>query len=153
MSSYTFWPLSDGDIADIIYFLRQQKPVEPVPRTYEIPFSSRIKLLRGVWKLSADQVDKSRPRWGNFPRDTSHDRGRYLAAIVCAECHGANYQGDPLEGGPSLSVLAIYDADEFSRLMKAGLSQAGQPVEPMWWLPEVGFTDQDISDLYLFLTK
>lgn len=54
MSSYTFWPLGDGDIANIIYFLRMQPSADAVQRKIEIPFRSRIMLLKGDWALSAD---------------------------------------------------------------------------------------------------
>ena len=153
MSSYTFWSLGDADIANIIHFLRSQPPADKVDREMQIPLGSRLQLLRGEWSLSADQVDKSQPRWGNLPRNDPYERGRFLASVVCAECHGADYSGDPVEGGPPLSVLAIYDRDEFARLMTTGISQAGVPVEPMSWLPDVELTDRDIDDLYLFLAR
>lgn len=153
MSSYTFWPLGDADVANIIYFLRQQPSAEAVRRRVEIPFRSRMLLLKGDWALSADQVDKSQPRWGNRSLDSSYERGRYLAAIVCAECHGADYLGDTLEGGPPLTVLAAYEEQEFARLLTAGISRSGVPVEAMSWLPAVEFTSQDIEDLYNYLTQ
>ena len=153
MSSYTFWPLGDADIANIIHFLRLQPTADTVNRTAQIPFSSRVKLLKGEWYLSADQVDSTQPRWGNMPRTDSYERGRFLASIVCAECHGANYLGDPLEGGPALTILALYDRDKFARLMTTSVSQAGVKVDSMSWLPDVEFTDRDISDLYEFLTR
>lgn len=153
MSSYTFWALGDADVANIIHFLRQQPPAEAVPRHIDMPFISRLKLLTGEWKLSADQVDTSQPRWGNLSRETGFERGRFLAAIVCAECHGFDYQGDPLERGPSLAILTLYDAAEFAHLLRTGVSQSGFYVERMSWLPEVAFTDQEIADLYEFLTQ
>jgi len=131
MSSYTFWPLGDADIGNIINFLRLQPPADEVARVRKIPFISRLKLLQGKWWLSADQVNTAQPRWGNMPRSNAYERGRFLAAVICAECHGADYRGDALEGGPPLTILAIYDEEEFARLMKTGVSQAGIAVEAM----------------------
>lgn len=153
MSSYTFWPLGDADIANIIHFLRKQPSADAVQRKIEIPFRSRIMLLKGDWALSADQVNKTQPRWGNMSLVNSYERGRYLAAIVCAECHGTDYLGDSLEGGPPLTVLASYDEQEFARLLRIGVTRSGVPVESMSWLPDVEFTSQDIEDLYSFLTQ
>lgn len=153
MSSYVFWRLGDTDVGNIIHFLRQQSPADPVPRESVLPFISRLKLLAGHWKLSADQVDRSQPRWGNMPRETAFERGRFLAAVVCAECHGSTYQGDELEGGPPLAILTTYDTGEFARLMRTGVSQSGLLVERMSWLSDVGSTDQDIADLYEYLTQ
>ena len=150
MTSYSFWALGDEDLANIIYFLRKQPPAETQEPVRQISFASRLKLLRGQWFLSADWVDTTMPRWGNMPRETSYERGRYLAAIVCAECHGADYLGDPFQGGPPLSVLTIYDEAEFSTLMKTAVSQAGVPVESMSWLPDIEFSDGDVRDLYNF---
>ena len=153
MTSYSFWPLGDSDIANIIHFLRMQPPADVAERVRHIPFASRVKLLRGEWWLSADWVDKTQPRWGNMPRTNSYERGRFLASIVCAECHGADYLGDSLQGGPPLTILTIYDEDEFARLMKTGVSKAGLLVERMSWLPDIEFTNQDIADLYEFLAR
>ena len=66
----------------------------------------RLALATGEWKVAAEQVDRSMPRWGELPMQTPFERGRYLASIVCSECHGSDYRGDPLEGGPSLAVVA-----------------------------------------------
>jgi cytochrome c553 len=151
MSSYTFWVLGQQDIADIIHFLRQQPILPAVARFRDIPFTSRIRLLRGEWQLSADQVDRSMPRWGDLPMTTPSERGRYLAAIVCAECHGTDFRGYSLEGGPSLAILAAYDQRQFTSLMKTGVASTGRVIERMSWLPDIEFTDQDCVDLYVFL--
>ena len=153
MPSYSFWSLGDADIGNIIHFLRQQPRVPATDPIKQIPFASRMAFLRGDWWLSADWIDKTRPRWGNMPRTTAFERGRFLAAIVCAECHGSDFLGDPLQGGPSLAILTLYAKAEFERLMKTGLSRAGTPVQGMAWLPDVEFTDRDIADLYAFLAQ
>jgi cytochrome c553 len=152
MSSYTFWVLGEKDVSDIIDFLRRQPVLPAVPRSREIPFMSRVKLLRGEWKLPADQVDRSIPRWGDLPMTTPYERGRYLAALVCAECHGKDSRGDPLEGGPSLAILAAYDQPQFTYLLKTGISSTGRLIERMSWLPDVEFTDEDSVDLYVYLS-
>lgn len=153
MSSHIFWQLGNTDVANIIHFLRQQPPAAQVPRERYLPFIGRLRLLAGHWKLSADHVDTSQPRWGNMPRQTGFERGRFLAAVVCAECHGSTYQGDLLEGGPPLAVLAAYDPTEFAHLMRTGVSRSGRLVERMSWLPDVAFTDRDIADLYEYLMQ
>jgi len=153
MNSYNFWHLGDQELSDIIFFLRAQPDAEPVERHYEISLSSRINLLRGNWKLSADQVDPSVPRLGNMPRDDARSRGQFLASLVCAECHGVDFLGNALEGGPPLGILAAYNPAQFERLMKQGLSSSGIRVEAMSWVSEVEFTEQDIADIYEFLTN
>ena len=76
MISYTFWTLGDQDIANIIAHLRRQPARPPVPRELQLPFKGRLALATGEWGVSAQEVDRTIPRWGELPRDTSFARGR-----------------------------------------------------------------------------
>ncbi|MDP1859269.1 MAG: c-type cytochrome [Gemmatimonadaceae bacterium] len=152
MISYTFWPLGDQDLTNIIAYLRAQRVRPPVPRKHELEFRGRVALTTGAWKVSAEQVDRSIPRWGELPRNTAFERGRYLASITCSECHGLDFRGNELEGGPSLAILALYQPDQFRHLMRTGKPIDGRNIdEYMGWLAKVDLTDRDIEDLYTFL--
>lgn len=153
MASYAWWPLGDQDLADIFAHLRSQPPRTPVPRTRELTLRGRIGLAVGDWQLSADQVDPTRPRWGELPRRDAFERGRYLASFICSECHGLDFDGYPLEGGPSLAILAVYSAEQFRTLLRTGKAIGGRDVPKMSWMPDVGFTDGEIDDLYEFLRR
>jgi len=153
MASYAFWPLGDQDLANIIACLRRLPASEPVPRVHDLPLRGRWALVTGEWRVSAEQVDRSIPRWGELPRRTPFERGRYLASIVCAECHGLDFRGNALEGGPSLVVLAAYRPEQFQTLMQTGTPIDGRALPAMDWLPEVDLTDRDIADLYAFLRE
>lgn len=151
MASYAFWPLGDQDLANIFAHLRSQPPRKPVAREFELGLRGRWALVTGAWKVSAARVDRSIPRWGELPRTTPFERGRYLASIVCSECHGLDFNGDALEGGPSLAILAIYDPGQFRTLLRTGKPVGGRDIPQMSWMPEVGFTDDEIAYLYAFL--
>ena len=153
MHASVLWPLGDQDLADIFAHLRRQPPRTAIPRKREISFRGRLGLVTGAWKVSADQVDRNMPRWGELPRATPFERGRYLASVVCAECHGLDFKGFPLEGGPSLAILAIYDAGQFRTLLRTGRPVGGREIPKMSWMPDVGFSDREIDDLYAFLTR
>jgi cytochrome c553 len=153
MISYTFWPLGDEDLANIIAHLRNQPVRAPIARKLDITFRGRLALATGKWKVSAEQVDRSIPRWGERPRDTPFERGRYLASITCSECHGLDFRGNELEGGPSLAILAAYQPAQFEYLMRTGKAIGGRDIPKMSWLPNVDFLDQEIADLYAFLSE
>ena len=153
MNAGVLWPLGDQDLADIFAHLRSQPARPAIPRKRELSLRGRLGLVTGEWKVSADQVDVTVPRWGELPRTTSFERGRYLASIVCSECHGHDFNGYPLEGGPSLALLAIYDAGQFRSLLRTGKPIDGRDIPKMSWMPDVGFTDSEIEDLYEFLRK
>jgi cytochrome c553 len=151
MSSYTFWPLGDQDLADIIGHLRRQRARPPVPRQLDLTLRGRIALVTGEWRVSAEQVDRTIPRWGELPRKTAFERGRYLASVICSECHGLDFRGNPVEGGPSLVVLAAYDFEQFRTLIQTNKAIDKREIPPMSWTPGVGFTEGELSDLYTFL--
>lgn len=151
MSSYTFWPLGDQDLANVFAHLRRQPARPPVPRRLELTMRGRLALVTGEWKVSVEQVDRTIPRWGDLPRTTPYERGRYLASVICSECHGLDFRGNKLEGGPSLVVLAAYDVDTFRRLIRTNTAAGGRRIAPMDWTPHAGFTDSEVADLYAFL--
>lgn len=153
MTSYTFWGLGDQDLANIIAHLRRQPLVlPPVERTLRLTWRGRLALATGAWKVSVEQVDRSRPRWGDLPQNTPLERGRYLASITCSECHGLDYDGNLLEQAPSLAILASYSLEQFTHLMRTAEPVGGRMLdENMRWVADAPFTDKEILGLYQFL--
>ena len=153
MNSFSFWALGDQDLANIIAHLRAQPVRPPVPRKHELEFRGRVALTTGEWEVSAETVDRSMPRWGELPRNSAFERGRYLASITCSECPSADFRGKKLEGGPSLAILAAYQLDQFRHLMRTGKALGGRDIPEMNWLADVDLNDREIADLYSFLRE
>jgi cytochrome c553 len=159
MISYTFYPLSDEDLVNIIAHLRRQPPHPTAARHKSITLAARLELALGKWQVAADQVDATRPRWGELPRATAFERGRYLASITCSECHGIDFRGNEFkdntyDGGPSLAVIAMYGRDEFRHLMRTGEPIGGRDLGEMSWVARNGFVhfnNQEIDDIRIFL--
>ncbi len=140
MISYVFWPLCDQDLANIIAHLRAQPELPPIPRELKFELRGRVALATGEWEVSAEQVDRSRPRWGELPRTTPFERGRYYASITCAECHGVDFRGNELERGPSLAILAAYGPHQFRQLLRTGEPISGRDLGIMSWVSRVAFS-------------
>jgi cytochrome c553 len=161
MISYTFYPLSDEDLINIIAHLRKQPPHPTTTRHKSITMAARLKLAMGKWQVAADQVDATRPRWGELLRTTAFERGRYLASITCTECHGVDFRGNEFkdntyDGGPSLAVIAMYGRAEFRHLMRTGEPIGGRDLGEMSWVARNGFIhfkDQEIDDIRTFLRE
>lgn len=159
MPAATFYPLSDEDLGRLAAFLRTLPPAPdagPGDGVRELSLRARWKLVRGELKAAADLVDARRPRWGELPRTTSFERGRYLASTICSECHGAALRGDAIEGSPSLAVVAGYDLDQFRHLLRTGEPLGGRTLGEMAEVARadfVLFTDQEVADLYAFLRQ
>lgn len=152
MISYTFWALGDEDLANIIAHLRRQPVLPPIERKLELSWRGRLALVTGEWKVSVEQVDRSRPRWGEFPQTTNFERGRYIASVTCSECHGLDYNGNALERAPSLAILATYSLEDFKHLMRTAKPVGGRKLdEAMDWVADAPFTDDEVAGLYQFL--
>ena len=156
MISYTFWPLGDQDLANVFAHLRSQPAREPVPRVLELAPKGRIALALGLWRTSAEAVDRSIPRWGELPRETSFERGRYLASVTCSECHGLDFRGNALERGPSLAIVAAYSPEQFRHLLRTGepiskrdLGIMSRTARNAFFL----FSDEEIADIRTFLRR
>jgi cytochrome c553 len=152
MISYTFWALGDQDLLNIIAHLRRQPMLPAIERKLELTWRGRVALVTGAWKVSVEQVDRSRARWGELPQTTAIERGRYLASVTCTECHGLDYRGNALERAPSLSIVGGYSLEQFIRLMRTAQPIGGRRLdEEMDWVKEAPFTDEEIKGLYQFL--
>jgi cytochrome c553 len=151
MISYATWPLGDQDLVNIIAHLRTQPVLPAVPRAHEFTLRGRWTMVTGKWGVDAELVDRSLPRWGELPRNTPFERGRYLASIVCTACHGLDLRGSALERSPPLAIVAAYSLEQFRQLLRAASAADGRALPRMSWVRDVDFTDQEIDDLYVFL--
>jgi hypothetical protein len=155
MPSSTFYPISDEDLAVILRHLRAQPPMPAVPRVRRVMPLGRLAMVLGKWKASADGVDPTRPRWGELPRTTPFERGRYIASVICSECHGLDLRGDAYYPSPSLAIVNGYYPDQFRRLLRTGEHLSGRTDGLMSRVARaafVEFTEPEIDDLYVFLT-
>ncbi|MGH9792620.1 MAG: c-type cytochrome, partial [Candidatus Acidiferrales bacterium] len=153
MIAYATWPLGDQDLADIIAHLRAQPALPPVERSHDFTLRGRWAMVTGKWGVDAAMVNRSLPRWGALSLNTPFERGRYLASVVCAACHGRNLRGSALESTPSLRIAVAYSEEQFRRLLRTATAAGGREVKRMSWVRDVEFTDQEIEDLYVFLRE
>ena len=153
MPSGTFAPLSEEDLALIFAHLRTLPEQAPAPRERRIELVGRIALALGEWRLSADAVDPSIPRWGELPRTTPFERGRYLASVTCSECHGLDFRGVEYLASPALSIVSAYSLAQFERLLRAGEHLSGRKDGMMSDVARKAFvelTDREIADLHAY---
>lgn len=155
MPAATFNPLSNADLARIIAHLRRQPATAPVRRERHVTLLGRALMAAGAWPTSAEEVDRARPRWGELPRTTPEEHGRYLASITCSECHGVALRGKKLEGSPSIpAVIRAYSLESFRHLLRTGQPLSGRDLGIMSWTARNAFryfTDDEIARLYAYL--
>lgn len=155
MPAMGFVRLTDGEIADIIVFLRSL-PAGGVeqPEHYIGPLDQWA-LWRRNLKPAIEYVDAERTK---DPVDLGppHDAARHLVRTVCAECHGGDLRGNGWDSGaPDLAVILAYGIPEFTRLLRTGIAADGKEHGLM---SEVArsrlhkLSDEQIGGIHAYLT-
>lgn len=166
MTSAVHARMTPEETAALITWMRSL----PVKDGLDIPFRlrllGRLMLILGDFRLQPVAVREYRQM---MPADMGprHARGRYLAATICAECHGPALDGGPtpfadtnpsfgLEGNlpPDLAIAAGYDAAQFRTLMKTGVPPGGRNLAVMTEVATSDLrylTDDEINAIYGYL--
>jgi cytochrome c553 len=154
MPSEAFVHLADEDLLALTAFLRRQ------PRSAHDPGRTRVGPLGRLWLVSGwlapvpATLDHAQPR---LPRGGAADpvaRGRYLAQVACAECHGRTLQGGMDGRAPSLAVAAVYADEAFRHLLRTGETPGRRDLFVMDDVARARFawfTDAEIEALHLYL--
>lgn len=102
MPSHEYQHLSRDDLAALIAYLRTVRPV--ARQTPPVHVGPLPRLLYAFGKLPtllpAETIDVSRGFDDKPHEGPTAAFGRYLAAGSCSGCHGAEYRGGPIAGGP-----------------------------------------------------
>lgn len=147
--------MTDLEVADIIAFVRSvprsASPVQEVTRLYPLA-------LAGVaaGKYHPYDGDPAESEAVLLDRQ-ERNRGRHIAQIACAECHGGDFQGSPEMGAPALSIARAYSRGQFDRLLRTGLTLSGTESKSglMTRMARdrfVALTEVESRDLHGFLT-
>lgn len=124
MPNKAFQRLTDQQVADVIAFVFAAPAVESeLPPTWFGPLG-RLGVVLGQFPIEEEKADP--PESAAVLADRNHpDRGRQLAQVACGECHRMDFGGWPEEGVPPLEVVRTYSLEEFTGLMREGLTRAG----------------------------
>jgi cytochrome c553 len=124
MPNKAFQRLTDAQVAHLIAYLRAAPPVQnELPRSWLGPLV-RLGVVLGQYDVESLRPDP--PESSEVLADRNHsERGRHLAQVVCGECHGMDFRGFPADGTPPLEVVRSYSHEEFTRLMREGVTPSG----------------------------
>lgn len=153
MPSSMFSFLSDQDLGAIIGYVRSLPAIENSFPGNWIGLPARWEIARGAWPLEATLIDQTAPRVASADLLGARERGRYLAAIACTECHGLDREGFPGDT-PPLSIVAGYSEEDFRRLMSTGIALGSRRLRMMSDVAVdrfARFTDAEVGALYDYL--
>lgn len=158
MPSAQYARLDDGEVAALIAAIRAL-PVggKPTPAVSVGPIG-RIGLATGKFSTQPEQVERYRT---DMPMDLGAQfaKGRKLAMVNCAECHGPSFRGGepkPGEPAPDLMVAGAYDLPEFQRLMRTGIPTGNRRLKLMATVARNDlrhFTDAEIEAIHAYLKE
>lgn len=145
--------MTDAEVADVIAFVRSvpvsKKPVQEKTRLYPL---GRLGLAMGEYRA----YEADAPESPVVLRDRNEPlRGRHIAMIACTECHGSKLEGSDM-GAPALVIAKAYSREQFTRLMRTGITLAGTDSKSglMSGVARRRFkalTDDEIADLHDYL--
>jgi len=158
MPSYNFVRLRDADVADVYAYLRTAPVKQAELPAPGLPWPIRWEIARGNDKAIAGFLDLVPPLRRQDDADPRMARGEYLAMTTCNECHGFGLRADSPFGdetAPDLIVVAGYDEPAFTHLMRTGKAIGERELPMMSGVARgrfVHFTDEEVHDLYTFLS-
>lgn len=154
MPSEAFVYMTDGDLGRILAFLKSL-PLEDGPGpAFRLGPLGRIAVATGKLATTVETMSRSkRPPDAVGEQNT---RGRYLAQLTCAQCHGTDLLGasNPQFTSPSLQTVAAYSPEAFTQLMRTGVALGNRTLATMSPWARATFsamTDAEIAALYSYL--
>ncbi len=143
MPSKDYAGMSDADLGSLIAYIRSLPPVDRKPPPVALGPVSRLLLVTGKLKLSADVIDHSRPAVPTSPVEAPTPAyGAYLAS-TCTGCHNPHFSGGRIaEGPPSWppaanltqgpgSAVKGWTEQDFIRTLRTMRVPDGRPVNPV----------------------
>ncbi len=156
MPSEAFAPLTDGDLAALLGYLRTLLPVDrdlPEPKAGPV---ARALYLKGSFPLLPVRlIDHDAGRPAREP-GVSVEYGEYLAAIGgCRSCHGLALAGDANPDAPDITVgrIGTWTEEDFFRSLRQGKRPDGSVIDPekMPWVRSGQMTDEEVRAVWLYM--
>lgn len=158
MPSVDFVNMADRELSDIIAYIQSLPPVDnEVPDPTLGPLG-RFLMATGEIRTAAHEIGTHKTEHAVEPPETAAtvEFGQHVLQ-VCTGCHGQNFQGGPVPGGPPdwlpaanltphADGLAGWTKEDFARVMREGKKKDGSPVGmPMSMITKYGQKMQDIE--------
>lgn len=129
MASEGFQHLGDDDLTALIAYLRTFPPAGT--QMPPLRFGQGFRRAQQTGEMKPAKILVARfAREAPIDLGPQHRYGRWLAQIVCSECHNARLDGYP-EFTPDLDVAASYMPEQLDRLILTGQGVDGRNLEMM----------------------
>lgn len=157
MPSKAFNKMADDELAALVAYLQSLPPVGNELARVEWKPLGRA-LAAGPIDLAATVARGTPPAAAPAP-DSSVAYGRYLADMLCAYCHGEQFEGIVPPGGevpsPDLRASAGWTAEQFHAALTTGVTPSGHEMDPavMPWTMTARMTPTEREAMRLYLRQ
>jgi mono/diheme cytochrome c family protein len=157
MPSANYYYMSDGDLGELIAYLKSVPPVDNDLGGFRLTFTAKVLLAAGVFgeaALPAEIIDHSGPRPAAPPAGATVEYGDYLVRVVgCRDCHGKELAGGahPEPGappGPNLTPGGSFRAWNLQAFIGAARNL---PNGYMPWKDLGAMTDPELEAMFSYL--
>ncbi len=168
MPSSEYAHLNNGDVSDLIAYLKQIPPVNrSVPKS-EIRYLGRALYTAGKLPiLHAELIDHASVGKTNVDSSNLVAYGRYIAmAGGCIGCHGSKLSGGRVPGTPPdfpnaanltmdpVAGIGKWSYNDFSKALRTGIRPDGRKIDPfMPWAATSKMTDHEIQAVWAYLKQ
>lgn len=141
MPSTDFVAMSDQELSDIILWIQRLPPVNNEVPAVQLGPLGTLFVANSTFRMTAEELPDHHGAHRALPpgEDDPVALGAHLAQ-VCTGCHGADFTGGPIPGGPPdwpeaadltrSGPLVDYDFAAFERTMRQGVRPEGAEVQP-----------------------
>jgi len=161
MPASAFSHLSDGDVRDVIAYVRSVPPVDAAPPARVVGPLARFLIATGKMHVQPDLVDAGATHLAVSPAGVTLEHGAYLARVGgCMECHGANLGGGHFQGSPkdppatnlTRGAIGSWTQADFVRTLRTGRDPLGHMLDPfMPWRAFGQMNDDELAAIWLYL--
>lgn len=161
MPSLELHGLGDGDLGDLIAYLRSVPPVDQVlPASQPGPLGRALLVFDRAPIIAAEHIDHEAAHPPAPPPGVTSEYGGYLATS-CTGCHQSDFTGGPIPGekGAVAANLTMDEATglgrrseaEFVQTLRTGVRPDGRALNPvMPWQLTAQMSDAELGALWLY---
>lgn len=163
MPSQDYNRLTDDDLAALVSHVRHLPPADGGAAELRLPLPVRVMYGFGMIPDAASVIDHTLPPQAPVPEGVNVAHGEYVAQM-CKGCHGAQFAGGKVPGGPpdwpaaanltpgQGGVMSRYpDGDALLALFRSGKRPDGSAVRVMPFESLAQLSSQDVRALRLYL--
>jgi len=164
MPSEDYNRLTDADAGAIVAYVQQLPAKSGGATELRFPVVMRVLYAFGAIPDAAEKIDHALPPSQPVPEAVDVAHGRYVAN-TCIGCHGPQFSGGKIPGGPpdwpvaanltpgaGSSMPPYADATAFVKMMRTGLRPDGSTVSPVMPFGALAkMNDVDLQALHLYL--